>query len=193
MASMFATENSPDSSCRQARFSSLSLDACLSEHLGTRPVQVVAGRKKEESYFFRFFFSIICLLFSLFFDQNTKTTFLIKRRSLLLKKRSQIMTCFVIFSPFFRLRGFFFCDQKALLFSIKNFPLFSSWCVDHISFFSAGTGPLHIKWDEICASIPRQICFSTFFAKRRREPCTVSGPQGKSELCVQRADSTSDH
>ena len=40
--------------------------------------------------------------------------------------------------------------------------------VDHISFPSAGTGPLHIKGHEICARLPRQNCVSAFFAKQGR-------------------------
>ena len=116
----FATENSPDSSCRQARFSSLSLDACLSEHLGTRPVQVVAGRKKRNHNFFVSFFPIICLLFSLLFDQNTKTTFFDQK-----KEPNNDIFCHV-FRPFFRSRGFFFLVIKRPLFRSKIFPLFSS-------------------------------------------------------------------
>ena len=38
--------------------------------------------------------------------------------------------------------------------------------VDHFSLSSAGTGPLHVKWHEIYARVPRQICFSTFVTKQ---------------------------
>ena len=70
--------------------------------------------------------------------------------------------------PFLIQRLIFF-DQKILPLFHQHFPLFLIMVsVDHISFPSAGTGPLHIKWHEICASLPRQICFSAFFAKQGR-------------------------
>ena len=117
---------------------------------------------------------------------------MIKKRGLLIKKKVPNNDIFLSF--------FALCSIKRHPFPIKNFlfhqnfPFFFSMVsVDHISFARAVTSQLHVKWQEICANIPKQICFSTILAKRRREPCTVSGPQGKSELYVQRADSTSDH
>ena len=70
----------------------------------------------------------------------------------------------------------FSLDQKAPFFRSKKSPFFINIfalflimvSVDHISSPSAGTGPLDIKWYEICASLPRQICFSANFAKQGR-------------------------
>ena len=110
-----------------------------------------------------------------------------------------------IFCHFF---GLFFFDQKVLflvkrsLFSIKKLSLFSSTfspffimvSVDHISFPSAGTGPLHIKWPRDLRKFTQTNLFLSFFRQTGTGPRpTHCGPQGKFELCVQRADSTSDH
>ena len=94
------------------------------------------------------------------------------------------MTCFffVIFGLFYQKAPF--SIKKNSPFRHQNFPLFLIMVsVDHISFSSAGTGPLHIKWHEIYASV------QTGTGPRS----THGGPQGKSELCVLIADSTSDH
>ena len=94
------------------------------------------------------------------------------------QKRDQKMT---LFGLFFINRPFFI---KRHLFSIKNIHFFFIIVsVDHISFSGASTGPLHIKWHEIYARIPRQICFSTFRQTGTGPRPTHPGPQGKSELC----------
>ena len=149
--------------------------------------------RKKKRNFVSPFFSIILLLF---FDQNANTTFFIEKRGLLIKRGVPKMTCFVIFGPFSK-RLFF--DQKAPFFDQKILPFSSTFSlllimvsVDHISFPSAGTGPLHIKGHETCASLPRQNLFLSFFRQSGTGPRpTHCGLQGTFEFCVQRADSTS--
>ena len=118
--------------------------------------------------------------------------FLIKKRWPFDQKNGlkHVIFCHVL--PFFS-KGTFFWSKNSPFF-IKKSPFSSVVSADHIFFSSAGTGPLHIKWHEIYESTPRQICFSIFFRQTGTGPRpTHCGPQGKSEPCVQRADSTSDH
>ena len=58
----------------------------------------------------------------------------------------------------------------------------------HLTISPAGTGPVHSKWHEACKGTPGQnsFCVMRRFRQTGNGPRPMhSGPQGKSELCVQ--------
>ena len=144
-----------------------------------------------------FFFFPSLFFFSSFhpiFDQNAKTTILIK-------KRGEKMTLFCHFMAFFFLiERLLFFDRKAPLFDQK-FSLFSSKCSPfshhgecgpHI-FVQRRYRPTSYQVARDLRKYTQTYLFLSFFRQTGTGPRpTHCGPQGKSELCVQRADSTSD-
>ena len=147
--------------------------------------------RKKGICFFRFsFFSINCPFFAIKTRQNDFFDTIMVQQ----------MTCFCHFGPFLS-KGSFFLIKRPFL-SIKKFSLFSSTfslflimvSVDHISFPSAGTGTTSYQVARDLRKFTQTNLFLNFFRLSGTGPRpTHCGPQGNSELCVQRADSTSDH
>ena len=152
------------------------------------------SRKKRNLFFFVSpFFPSFCPIFLI---KTQKRHFLIKKAALLIKKkRSPKKTFFDMFGLFFCWSKGSFFDQKAHFFDQK-FPLFffimvSVWTT---SFFCRRYRPTSYQVSRDLRKYTETILCLNFFRQTGTGPRpTHCGPHGKSELCVQRADSTSDH
>ena len=132
--------------------------------------------------------------FDLFLIKTTQTTFLNQKRGPFDQSMGPKNDCFFHFLGLFFLIERHFLINKHFFFLINKHPLsIKRPLLFDTSFSSAGSGRLHIKGHEIYASILRQICLNLFRQPGTETRPTHCAPHGKSELCEQRTDSTSDH
>ena len=128
-----------------------------------------------------FVFPLLFIISPLFFSiKTTKTTFFIKRS-------------FLSKGPFFLIRRPLFFDRQILPFFSSKFSPFSHHgeCGPHL-FFQRRYRPTSYQMARDLRKKTQTNLFLSFFRQTGTGPRhTHCGAQGKSELCVQRADSTS--